>query len=103
MAKLSSSHHHIIILCGGTGPRLWPLSRASRPKQFLSLTSTKSLLQETVIRALRIVPKDRIIVISNTKYRREVSRHVTDLIPASNLFFEPQKKILPWLFSMVWR
>ena len=41
---------HPVILSGGSGTRLWPLSRSEHPKQFLSLTSEKSLLQETLIR-----------------------------------------------------
>lgn len=41
---------HPVILSGGSGTRLWPLSRAEYPKQFLSLTSENSLLQETLIR-----------------------------------------------------
>ncbi|MBK6895633.1 MAG: mannose-1-phosphate guanylyltransferase [Alphaproteobacteria bacterium] len=43
-----------VILCGGSGTRLWPSSREKLPKQFLNLLSDKSLLQETVLRALRI-------------------------------------------------
>lgn len=43
---------HPVILSGGSGTRLWPLSRASLPKQFLSLVSEKTLFQETVIRNL---------------------------------------------------
>jgi mannose-1-phosphate guanylyltransferase/mannose-6-phosphate isomerase len=39
-----------VILCGGSGTRLWPLSRASLPKQFLKLLSERTLLQETVLR-----------------------------------------------------
>src|SRR5262245_18333577 len=39
-----------VILCGGSGTRLWPLSRASLPKQFLRLTSERTLLQDTVLR-----------------------------------------------------
>jgi mannose-1-phosphate guanylyltransferase len=37
-------------LAGGSGTRLWPLSRAAFPKQFLALTSTQTMLQETVAR-----------------------------------------------------
>ena len=41
-----------IILSGGSGTRLWPLSRASMPKQFLPLVSDKTMFQETVLRNL---------------------------------------------------
>ena len=39
-----------VILAGGSGSRLWPKSRAALPKQFLALTSDKTMLQETVLR-----------------------------------------------------
>tara|TARA_B110001454_G_C12612564_1_gene389348 strand:+ start:564 stop:722 length:159 start_codon:yes stop_codon:yes gene_type:complete len=39
-----------VILCGGSGKRLWPLSSESYPKQFLPLTSKKTIFQETLIR-----------------------------------------------------
>ncbi len=44
-----------VILCGGSGTRLWPLSRALYPKQLLALTGSRSLLQDTVAR-LRVLP-----------------------------------------------
>ncbi|HEX5394516.1 MAG TPA: mannose-1-phosphate guanylyltransferase/mannose-6-phosphate isomerase [Rhodocyclaceae bacterium] len=40
----------LVVMCGGTGTRLWPLSRAAYPKQFLALTHTQSLLQKTIER-----------------------------------------------------
>ncbi|MES2564405.1 MAG: mannose-1-phosphate guanylyltransferase/mannose-6-phosphate isomerase [Pseudomonadota bacterium] len=43
---------HPVILSGGSGTRLWPMSRASMPKQFLGLASELSLLQETALRAM---------------------------------------------------
>ena len=39
-----------VLLCGGTGTRLWPLSRETFPKQFLALFGEKSLFQQTVLR-----------------------------------------------------
>ncbi|MFT5671071.1 MAG: mannose-1-phosphate guanylyltransferase, partial [Glaciecola sp.] len=39
-----------VILAGGTGSRLWPKSRAALPKQFLSLTSKRTMLQDTIMR-----------------------------------------------------
>lgn len=54
-----------VILCGGSGTRLWPLSRKSFPKQFLNLYSDKSLLQETYSRMREIMPKEHIFFITN--------------------------------------
>ncbi|TSD01044.1 MAG: mannose-1-phosphate guanylyltransferase [Parcubacteria group bacterium Athens0714_25] len=51
---------HAIILCGGSGTRLWPLSREKTPKQFLSLYSKRSLLQETFLRMREIMPAENI-------------------------------------------
>ncbi|MEO1223180.1 MAG: mannose-1-phosphate guanylyltransferase/mannose-6-phosphate isomerase [Pseudomonadota bacterium] len=48
-----------VILSGGSGTRLWPLSRRAYPKQFLALTGARSLLAETVERTMRCLPKDR--------------------------------------------
>lgn len=56
---------HAIILCGGSGTRLWPLSRKNYPKQFLNLYSGKSLLQETFLRMREIIPGENIILVTN--------------------------------------
>ncbi|XXG31327.1 MAG: sugar phosphate nucleotidyltransferase [Ferrovum myxofaciens] len=47
-----------VILCGGSGTRLWPLSRAGFPKQFLSLTGKESLFQQSVVRARALAGMD---------------------------------------------
>lgn len=54
-----------LILCGGSGTRLWPLSRKSFPKQFLKLYSDKSLLQETFLRMREIMPSENVFFITN--------------------------------------
>lgn len=54
-----------VILCGGSGTRLWPLSRKNFPKQFLKLYSDKSLLQETYLRMREIMPSGSIFFITN--------------------------------------
>ena len=54
-----------IILCGGSGTRLWPLSRKNFPKQFLKLYSDKSLLQETFLRMREIMPGENIYFVTN--------------------------------------
>jgi mannose-1-phosphate guanylyltransferase/mannose-6-phosphate isomerase len=59
----------VAILCGGSGTRLWPLSRAARPKQFIPLTGPLSLLAETVARAVSLpeVAPEETLLIANEK------------------------------------
>lgn len=58
-----------IILAGGSGSRLWPLSREHYPKQLLSLVGEHSLLQETIKRSVHITDVQPPIVICNKEYR----------------------------------
>lgn len=62
-------HIHPIILSGGTGTRLWPLSRASYPKQLLCLTSNQTMLQDTLTRANKLPGAQAPIVICNNEHR----------------------------------
>lgn len=55
---------YIVILAGGSGTRFWPLSRAARPKQLISITGDRTMLQRTVERVLPLNPK-RILVVTN--------------------------------------
>ena len=84
--------HFIVILCGGTGPRLWPLSRTDNPKQFLPILSSRSLLQQTIKRCQKIVPSSQIFLITNQKYFTKTRRHISRQIPVSNIITEPLKK-----------
>lgn len=58
-----------IILCGGSGSRLWPLSRKQYPKQFLPLISDNTMLQETILRLRKIPDVENPIIISNHEHR----------------------------------
>ena len=57
-----------VVLAGGSGTRLWPLSRELHPKQFLKLIAQRSLFQETVLRAQTIAGKQPIIVVCNSDH-----------------------------------
>ena len=66
---------YIVILAGGSGTRFWPLSRAARPKQLISVTGDRTMLQRTVERVLPLKPK-RILVVTNTIQAEETERQL---------------------------
>lgn len=82
----------IVILAGGSGTRLWPLSREKSPKQLQKFLDGKSLLQVTVERAQSLVPlADVFLVIANVFQLTEVQSQLPDFIPA-NILREPRPK-----------
>jgi mannose-1-phosphate guanylyltransferase/mannose-6-phosphate isomerase len=70
-----------IILCGGSGTRLWPLSRKNFPKQFLKLYSDYSLLQETFLRMQEIVPAKNIFLVTNKENYFNVFNQIKEVYP----------------------
>ena len=68
---MKKDHLLPLILCGGSGSRLWPLSRESYPKQYLNLIddSSKTLLQQTLERLIGIKNQDGPILICNEDLR----------------------------------
>lgn len=96
----------VIILAGGSGKRLWPLSRDRYPKQFIKLQSNKlSLFQETFNRSLLLVDVDDIYVVTNEKYKFLVMGAVEELgygYRESNILVEPEaKNTLPAIYAGV--
>lgn len=81
-----------LILAGGSGTRLWPLSRKNYPKQFLKLNSNKSLLQETMERLLHAFSPEEMIVLTNSEYKFHVINDVKSLFPLDNIILEPIAK-----------
>lgn len=78
-ADLQSGELHALILAGGSGTRLWPLSRSLFPKQLLAFIGEKSLLQQTAARILELVPSQRIWVVTNHEHAFEVRSQLMEL------------------------
>jgi len=76
------------IMCGGSGTRMWPLSRTMYPKQFLSLVNETSLLQDTLLR----LPKDynQSILICNEEHRFLVAEQARNYVNNPAIILEPE-------------
>jgi mannose-1-phosphate guanylyltransferase len=81
--------YYAIVMAGGSGTRLWPLSRQHRPKQALTLVGNKTMFQYAVERIRPIFPVERILVITREDYASVLSTQVPDL-PAENFILEPE-------------
>ena len=83
-----------VVLCGGSGTRLWPLSRETCPKQFLALTGTRTMLQETALRlqGLGQIPVATApVLVCNTEHRFLVASQLMEAgIRGARIVLEPK-------------
>src|ERR1700689_5442962 len=77
-----------VIMAGGSGTRLWPLSRINLPKQILSVVNGKSLLQLSYERLRGLLPPERIFVCTGAVHAKGVLENLPEL-PRENLLGEP--------------
>ena len=79
-----------IVLAGGSGTRLWPMSRSSRPKQFLNLVDDHSLFQDTLLRLAGDPRYGEPIVVTNQDYRFLVAEQAQELgLRLAGIILEP--------------
>ncbi|MCW5953954.1 MAG: mannose-1-phosphate guanylyltransferase, partial [Propionibacteriaceae bacterium] len=79
---------YVVIMAGGSGTRLWPLSRQGTPKQLLPLMDGRSLLRLAFERSLASVPAERVVVVTGAAYADQVAAQLPEL-PAGNILGEP--------------
>jgi mannose-1-phosphate guanylyltransferase len=81
-------NYYAVIMAGGGGTRLWPLSRQHLPKQSLKLLGERTMFQIAVERLAPLFPPERILVVTNAAYAVELSQQCPSLPPA-NFVIEP--------------
>lgn len=81
-----------VILCGGSGTRLWPASRADRPKQFLKLIGDRSSFQDTILRVMDLPGADEIVVVTGKAMAELVERQALELDVKLTVIIEPEAR-----------
>ena len=81
----------VVIMAGGAGTRFWPASTEARPKQFLPFFGARSLLQQSYDRVSGLVPDERILVLTQERFRPLVAEQLPAL-PPENIVGEPMRR-----------
>lgn len=81
-----------VVLCGGSGTRLWPLSRDKMPKQFVRIKDQTTLFFETIKRVRPLVESEQIVIVSNNSYRFYVQNSLSLLNCDASVILEPSPK-----------
>ena len=84
-------NHYAVILCGGSGTRLWPLSRTLRPKQLLALNGEQTLLQQTALRLSHHIDPSNLYTVTHEDHKFEVKGQLAEVAPSTvaNVLAEP--------------
>ncbi|MBR2228522.1 MAG: mannose-1-phosphate guanylyltransferase, partial [Bacteroidales bacterium] len=95
---------HVVIMAGGIGSRLWPLSTPETPKQFIDILGVgQSLLQLTVERFLPVCPPDRFWVVTSEKYV-DIVREQLPAVPDDQILAEPEaRNTAPCIAYACWK
>ncbi|MDA9114022.1 mannose-1-phosphate guanylyltransferase/mannose-6-phosphate isomerase [Alphaproteobacteria bacterium] len=83
---------NFIILCGGSGVRLWPISTEEKPKQFINFYNNFSLFELTLLRVKKFKLKKKIIIVTNQEYLELVKHSLTKIKLNAKILLEPISK-----------
>src|SRR5579885_554104 len=105
-ARTVMNHLNVVILAGGSGTRLWPLSTPSFPKQFLPLPNGNSMIQETLARVEPLVTADQTWVVTDRSMAELVHEHLPAL-PKDHILGEPMGRnsapAIAWIAATIAR
>lgn len=101
---MAKKNNHVVIMAGGVGSRIWPMSTVETPKQFIDILGVgRSLLQLTLDRFKGISPYENIWVVTNKKYAEIVKQQLPE-IPEENILLEPcRRNTAPCIAYVSWR
>ena len=87
-----NKNHYCIIMAGGIGARFWPMSRTSRPKQFIDILGTgQTLIQQTFKRFEKICLKENIYIVTNEIYKNSILDQIPG-IQEHQILCEPMRR-----------
>lgn len=101
---MAHSNNHLVIMAGGVGSRIWPMSTSEKPKQFIDVLGVgRSLLQLTYDRFEGVCPNENVWVVTNKQYEQMVREQLPQ-IPAGNILLEPcRRNTAPCIAYVSWR
>lgn len=89
--SLNKPEVKVLIMCGGKGTRMWPISNVGHPKQFEGLLGKKSMFRQTVERALKGFQAKNIYISTGSSFIKYVKEQAPE-VPAENLILEPEMR-----------
>lgn len=90
--KDNKEKKYALILAGGKGSRLWPISITNKPKQYLNLYSDNIMINETIKRIENLFEYDDIFIITSIEQKELAERYIDYRIPRENIIYEPMSK-----------
>lgn len=90
---------YAVILAGGAGTRLWPLSRKKTPKHLLKLISDHSMIYETVDRVKHLIPSENIFIITNFEHAEGIAQELPQ-VPREQIIGEPRGRNTGWAMGL---
>lgn len=100
---MTNNHNHIVIMAGGVGSRIWPMSVENKPKQFIDVLGVgRSLLQLTYDRFKGLCPNENVWIVTNKKYDAWIKEQLPE-VPTENILLEPcRRNTAPCIAYVSW-
>lgn len=83
---------YAVLMAGGSGTRLWPLSKETSPKQFIPVEDSGSMLVQTINRLCKVIEPEKCFVVTNRRLSDITKKTAGEYIPEENILLEPDRK-----------